>query len=92
MYKNNGHVFRGAPNQDPSNKGVATVAMSVYIYYDEKMYIGSFDDFSVTDDAEKPHNMSYSFKFTARYEIELPQRGVDQGFTALSSRFGRTGL
>jgi hypothetical protein len=89
LYKNNGHIFRGAPNQDPSNRGTMTLAMSVYIYYDEKMYVGSFDDFSVSDNAEKPHTLSYDFKFTCRYEVDLPQFGVDDGFRSLSSRFGR---
>jgi hypothetical protein len=77
FYRNNGHIYRGAPNNDPYNMGVPTISMSVYIYYDEKIYVGSFDDFSVTDDAEKPYNMSYSFKFTVRYEVDLPGQGLD---------------
>jgi len=83
MYRNNGHIFRGAPNQDPYNMGVPTISMSVFIYYDDKIYIGSFDDFSVTDDGEKPYNMSYSFKFTVRYEIDLPGSGLDRDFTTV---------
>ncbi len=69
IYKNNGWLF-SRDSAGPGNEGIRQIAMSVFIYFDGHVYIGSFDDFSVTDTAEKPYNLEYSFKFTVRYDIE----------------------
>lgn len=71
MYKNNGYLFTRSAGADESrNGGVRQIAMSIFIYFDGHVYIGSFDDFSITDTAEKPYNLEYSFKFTVRYDME----------------------
>lgn len=70
-YRNNGHLFTQAVTGDDQNFGIPVISMSVYIYYDGHIYIGSFDDFSITDDAEKPYSLSYSWKFTARYYFDV---------------------
>lgn len=71
MYKNNGWLFTGDSGAaGPGNSGMRQIAMSVFIYFDGHVYIGSFDDFSITDTAEKPYNLEYSFKFTVRYDME----------------------
>lgn len=70
IYKNNGVLFSGTE----ADKGIPVLGMSVFIYYDEHIYIGSFDSFSIEDAAEKPYNMSYDFKFTVRYD--LPTEGA----------------
>jgi hypothetical protein len=71
MYKNNGFLYTQTSGQDESrNGGVRQIAMSIFIYFDGHVYIGSFDDFSITDTAEKPYNLEYSFKFTVRYDME----------------------
>lgn len=70
LYRNNGHVYAGSAS-GVGNDGLMLIPLSVYIYYDGHIYVGSFDDFSVTDDATKPYNMSYSFKFTVRYEFDV---------------------
>lgn len=70
-YRNNGHLYTQAVTGDSQNFGIPVISMSVYIYYDGNIYIGSFDDFSVTDDAEKPYNLSYSWNFTARYHFDV---------------------
>lgn len=71
MYKNNGFLFTRTAGQDESrNGGVRQIAMSIFIYFDGHVYIGSFDDFSITDTADKPYNLEYSFKFTVRYDME----------------------
>ncbi len=67
-YKNNGIIY---DQFTEGSKGVPILACSIFIYYDNKMYIGSFDDFSVDDDANKPNQLSYSFKFNVRYEVEV---------------------
>ena len=70
FYKNNGMLYTSGLGDD-MNRGVALIAMSIYIYYDGTMYIGSFDNFSVTDSAEKPHTLEYNFGFTCRYEVKV---------------------
>jgi uncharacterized protein YggU (UPF0235/DUF167 family) len=66
IYKNNGVIYTNLPE----NEGVAVLPMSIFIYYDNHLYIGSFDDFEVSDSGDKPFNLSYSFKFTVRYDME----------------------
>ena len=67
IYKNNGRIFSG-PEADP---GIPILSFSLYIYYDEHIYIGSFDSFSVDDSSDKPHNLSYEFKFNVRYDQDV---------------------
>lgn len=72
MYKNNGMVYGSVGQYD---QGVAILPAAVFIYYDDHVYIGSFDDFSITDSGDKPHNLEYSFKFNVRYDA--PVVGMD---------------
>lgn len=74
LYKNNGMTYTSGLG-DESNRGVPLIAMSIYIYYDGKMYLGSFDNFSITDAAEKPYSLEYNFSFTCRYEIDVTSAG-----------------
>lgn len=69
IYKNNGNIYSGP--EDGSNGGLLQTALSIFIYYDGTVYIGSFNDFSINDTAGKPYNMPYDFKFTVRYEVRL---------------------
>ena len=32
----------------------------VYLYYDNNIYLGAFDDFSLTESVEKPYNLDYN--------------------------------
>jgi len=72
IFKNNGNIFTDG-TFGPSNNGLPLISLSIYIYYDNHLYIGSFDDFSVTDDGNKPYNLSYSWKFTVRYDVDTTQ-------------------
>jgi hypothetical protein len=85
LYKNNGMLYdfpsgtdSGTGGQFGSVAGDGSIILtgSVFIYYDDHVYIGSFDNFSITDDASKPHNLAYSFAFTVRYDIHI-DIGVD---------------
>jgi hypothetical protein len=79
IYRNNGIVYSG-PEGDV---GIPIVPFTIFIYYDNHVYLGSFDDFSVEDSSEKPHNMTYSFGFTVRYDQHLDlDLGFDQGVAA----------
>lgn len=69
MYKNNGYIFTDSSFGD-GNSGLPLISMSLFIYYDNHVYIGSFNDFSLTDDGNKPFNLSYSWKFTVRYDVD----------------------
>jgi hypothetical protein len=81
MYKNNGVIFAGI--EAGSERGIPIVACSLYIYYDNHIYIGSFDDFGIDDRANKPFNMGYSFKFNVRYDLD-----IDSSHLVESSVFG----
>jgi hypothetical protein len=66
IYKNNGIIFAG----QESDSGIPILAMSLFIYYDSHIYVGSFDSMGIDDKADKPYNMSYDFKFSARYDMD----------------------
>ena len=70
IYKNNGRIFIG-DEANSTNRGVQLLSFTVFIYYDEHLYLGSFDDFQVIDDANKPYNMSYDMKFSVRYDLAV---------------------
>jgi hypothetical protein len=63
VYRNNGYIY------NPSHR-ISRVG-SVRIFYDNKMYVGSFDDFSINESEEKPFSIEYDFSFTVRYEKEF---------------------
>lgn len=69
LYKNNGVLFSG--NEVGWERGIPLIAFSLYIYFDNHIYIGSFDDFEISDKADKPYNMEYSFRFNVRYDLDI---------------------
>lgn len=85
IYRNNGHFYGRPDNSNNANWGVPIISMSVFIYYDGVIYIGSFDDFGINDNAEKPFQMEYDFKFTVRYEIET--NDVSEALIFRNTRF-----
>lgn len=90
IYKNNGVIFADSGRQS-NHPGVPILAFSVFIYYDNNIYIGSFDNFSVKDDAMKPHNMSYDFTFTVRYYDSVDGQDFFDSSVALNrSSVGRS--
>jgi hypothetical protein len=76
IYKTNGIIFSGA--ESGAESGIRQLGYSVFIYYDNHIYVGSFDSFEIQDSGSKPHNMSYSFKFNVRYDFDV---GNDGRFT-----------
>jgi hypothetical protein len=77
MFKNNANIFTDGTFGD-GNTGIPLISMSLYIYYDNHIYIGSFDDFTITDDGNKPYNLTYDWKFTVRYDIDTT--GISDNF------------
>lgn len=76
IYKTNGIIFSGA--ESGAESGIRQLGYSVFIYYDNHIYVGSFDSFEIQDSGSKPHNMSYNFKFNVRYDFDV---GNDGRFT-----------
>lgn len=70
IYKNNGYIYTGDAF-GTGNGNTPLIAMSIYIYYDGRVYIGSFDSFSITDDANTPYSFTYNFTFNVRYDIDI---------------------
>lgn len=70
MYKNNGMIHTSGLGEE-TNRGVPLIPISLFIYYDGKIYIGSFDNFNVTDNVDKPYRLEYSFIFNCRYEVTV---------------------
>jgi hypothetical protein len=59
MYLNNGYIF-----VDPVDGRRISKVGSVMMSYDGNAYIGHFNNFTTSDKAEAPYNLSYSFEFT----------------------------
>lgn len=60
IYRNNGYIYEVLDTRRISLVG------AVQITYDTEVWIGSFDSFSMTENADNPYTMEYSFEFTAR--------------------------
>jgi len=90
VYKTNGIIYSGPE----SDIGIATLGYSVFIYFDNFIYVGSFDSFEITDTDMKPHNMAYSCRFNVRYYFDAGndgrftdfEIGVNTGFQPRVSR------
>lgn len=76
LYKNNAAIY--LPEVDGRPVNLAMLG-SIYIYYDNILYIGSFNSLSLTEDASKPFSMEYSFEFTVRASFVLDR--TDDEFT-----------
>lgn len=78
LYRNNGALFM--PDFVSRDDRVNMAMMgSVYIYYDNTIYIGSFDSFNVTENEATPFTVEYSFEFTVRASFLLDR--TDDQFT-----------
>jgi len=67
IYKNNGGVWLPDPIVTSGSRAKnLSVVGSVYIYYDGILYVGSFDNFSLTEAETAPYSLEYSFSFTVR--------------------------
>ena len=71
IYKNNGYIYTGNAFGGGANANMPLLAMSVYVYFDDHLYIGSFNEFSISDSADRPFNFEYSLSFNVRYDIQL---------------------
>ena len=60
IYRNNGYIFESL---DP--RRIALVGR-VQITFDTETWVGHFDSFSMTENADNPYTMDYAFEFTVR--------------------------
>jgi hypothetical protein len=84
LYKNNGGLYlrdriserTGGHSTDLSLVG------SIYIFYDDILYVGSFDSFNLTEDETTPFTAEYSFEFTVRaaFLLDRPDSKYDINF------------
>jgi hypothetical protein len=78
LYRNNGALYLPDFVSREDRLNLAMVG-SVYIYYDNTIYIGSFDSFNVTENDATPFTVEYSFEFTVRAAFLLDR--TDDQFT-----------
>lgn len=65
LYRNNGGLYLSDLSQQDRDVLLTTVG-SVYLFYDNILYIGCFDSFTMTEAADRPFSVEYSFEFTVR--------------------------
>lgn len=85
LYRNNGTIwledFADPPGHTTKPNNLALVG-SVYLSYDGVMYIGSFNSFEITEEAESPFTLSYTFEFTVRQTFSADMSKIQQGLAA----------
>jgi hypothetical protein len=72
FYKNNGALYT-KDFASGNNQVNLSLVGSIYIYYDNILYIGSFDNFSISEEDSAPFSMDYSYDFTVRAAFLLDQ-------------------
>ena len=72
LYRNNAGIFLESFTQE-KNPRVNNLAMvgSIYIFYDDVLYIGAFDSLNVTESDSGPFTLEYDFTFTVRAQFAL---------------------
>lgn len=69
FYRNNGGLFNlsgGSVTASGTTWSRMSMVGTVYIYYDDTLYFGSFDSFSITEEDSAPYTLSYNIQFTVR--------------------------
>lgn len=79
LYRNNAGLYTQDFGSQDQRLNLATLG-SIYLYYDNILYIGSFDTFNVTEDDTKPFTLDYSFEFSVR-AVFLLDTSNEQGHT-----------
>lgn len=68
LYRNNGGLFVNTLADTLKNNLLSRLSLigSIYIYYDNTLYIGSFDSFNITEADTTPYSLEYNIEFTVR--------------------------
>jgi hypothetical protein len=87
LYQNNAAMW--LDDSISSERGVnnLTILGSIYIYYDNILYIGSFDTFNITEVDTAPFSVEYSFEFKVRaaYLLDRPDSENSASYSASRS-------
>jgi GH24 family phage-related lysozyme (muramidase) len=79
LYKSNGGVWLSDFIEPKSSKKKnLSVVGSIYIYYDNILYVGSFDDFNLSETETAPYTLEYNFTFTVRATFLLANTSAQQ--------------
>jgi len=70
IYENNGRVY-----SDLYDRRRVVLVGSVMMFWDGNVYIGNFNNFTVSDREENPYNTPYSFEFAVSSIIDAYGRG-----------------
>ncbi len=84
FYANNGGVHTTDATSSTLERNLTMVG-SIYVYYDNILYIGAFDSFTVTENDTSPHTVDYSFEFTVRAAFLLDSPNPNNGQGVLGS-------
>jgi hypothetical protein len=81
LYRNNGGVYLSESLDQTNRDFLLSTVGTVYIYYDNILYFGSFDSFNLTESDDKPFSAEYSFEFTVRaaFLLDLPEEFQGNG-------------
>lgn len=97
LYRSNGGLYMEDFHETGTIRATRlSVVGSVYIYYDENLYIGSFNTFSMSESADSPFSMEYSFNFNVRHWFPMgrsahqPAPPPRRNFPAQNPEFPRT--
>lgn len=64
LYRSNAGLY--LEGLDGTSWNRLSMVGSIYIYYDNTLYLGSFDNFNVTETESAPYTLEYNFQFTVR--------------------------
>jgi hypothetical protein len=74
LYRNNGCIYgtdyQGSNNSPPPNKRIIDVGY-VEILYAYELFAGTFESFTITEDASKPFTLQYSFVFNCSQIVSI---------------------
>lgn len=75
LYRNNGGLYVNSLGDTLKTNLLARLSLvgSIYIYYDNTLYIGSFDTFDVTENDSAPYSLEYNIEFTVRATFTLDE-------------------
>lgn len=85
LYRNNAGLF--TKGLDGTEWARLSMLGSIYVFYDNVLYLGSFDSFNLTESDDKPYSMEYNFQFTVRatFLLDRPDNpGQDYGATSFT--------
>jgi hypothetical protein len=72
VYKNNAYIYTSSPSSPR-----ISVMGSVKLFYDDTIYTGSFDTFSISESDTEPHTLNYNFSFTVRFMDRISSERED---------------